>query len=177
MESAYIISPYSGKIEYYKDREFVRQNSKTLNEKRNQYNIGEQFPPEMEAKRKILYPVLRSYSRDPNNLVALVRDKLFINGELYIPLKSSGGSDIQSRGTQNDRDYSDGSPGNRRRARGVRLAQQPPSFESRNRLSGLSFVDENRAIGRADSYSSSKRPASSPAYDETEPKNTGRFRG
>ena len=169
--------PIVAKIERYKDREFVRQYSKTLNEKRNQYNIREQFPPEMEAKRKILYPVLRSYSRDPNNHVDLVRDKLFINGEFYIPPNSSGGSDIQRRGTQNDRDHSDGCPGNRSRARGVRLAQQPPSFESRNRFSSLSFADENRAISRADSYSSSKRPASSPTYDETEPKNTGRFRG
>ena len=111
--------PIVAKFERYKDREFVRHNSKTLNEKRNQYNIREQFPPEMEAKRKILYSVMRSYSRDPNNRVALVRDKLFINGELYNPPNSSGGSDIQSRGTQNDRDYSDGGPGNRRRARGV----------------------------------------------------------
>ena len=169
--------PIVAKFERYKDREFVRQNSKTLNGKRDQYNIREQFPPEMEAKRKILYPVMRSYSRDPNNCVALVRDKLFINGELYIPPNPVGGSDIQSRDTQNDRDYSNGGPGNRRRARGVRLAQQPPSFESRNRFSGLSFADENRDVGRADSYSSFKRPASSPAYDEIEPKKYGTISG
>ena len=81
-----------------------------------------------------------------------MRDKRFINGELYIPPNSVGGSDIQSRGTQNGRDYSDGGPGNRRRAM------------------VLSFADENRDVGRADSYSFIKRPASSPAYDETEPK-------
>ena len=47
--------PIVAKFERYKDREFIRQNSKILNEKRHQYNIREQFPLEIEAKRKLLY--------------------------------------------------------------------------------------------------------------------------
>ena len=59
-------------------------------------------------------------------------------------------------------------PGNRRRAMGVRIAQLP-SFESRNRYGPLSFGHENSDVSLSgiNSYKSSKRPASSPAYDET----------
>ena len=68
----------------YKDRKFIRQNSKTLNERKCAYYIREQFPPAIEATRKLLYPVMTQYSRGPSNRVALVRDKLYINGRLYV---------------------------------------------------------------------------------------------
>ena len=89
---------------------------------------------------------MRSYSRDPNNRVALVRDKLCINGELYIPPNSSE-TNVQSWDMQRARDSY---LGNRRRARGARLAQQP-TVESRNRFDPLSFVDISDA-GRINSY-------------------------
>ena len=76
--------PMVANFELYKDREFIRQNSKTLNERRCAYYIREQFPPAIEATRKPFYPVMRQYSRDPSNRVALVRDKLYINGRLYV---------------------------------------------------------------------------------------------
>ena len=161
--------PIVAKFERYKDREFIRQCSRDLNEKKNDYFIREQFPPEIRAKRKLLYPVMRTYARDPQNRVALVRDKLYINGQLYIPQESSGTS-VESRGTQQDTDRDmqqdrDSYRDNRRRARGVRLAQLPP-VELRNKYDPLSFVNGDDMGG---SYASkpSKRPASSPAYDET----------
>ena len=155
--------PIVAKFERYKDREFIRQNSKTLNERRCAYYIREQFPPAIEATRKLLYPVMRQYSRDPSNRVALVRDKLYINGRLYV-LPDSDEPKLPSRDTQ-QRDLSQG---NRRRARGVRLAQLP-SFESRNKFGPLAFPEDNSDINPnpENPYKSGKRPASSPAYDET----------
>ena len=156
--------PIVAKFERYKDREFIRQNSKSLNERRCGYYIREQFPPAIEATRKLLYPVMRQYSRDPANRVALVRDKLYINGRLYVP-PDSDEPNPQNRDTQQKRDLSQG---NRRRARGVRLAQLP-SFESRNRFGALAFMEDRSDINSTseNSYKSGKRPASSPAYDET----------
>lgn len=46
--------------------------------------VSEQFPPEVEARRKKLYPVLRRAKRDGKS-VSLVRDRLYIDGELYKP--------------------------------------------------------------------------------------------
>ena len=155
--------PIVAKFERYKDREIIRQNNKSLNERRCGYYNREQFPPAIEATRKLLYPVMRQYSRDPANRVALVRDKLYINGRLYGPLDSDE-PNPQSRDTQQKRDLSQG---NRRRARGVRLAQLP-SFESRNRFGALAFTDRSDINSNSENpYKSDKRPASSTAYDET----------
>ena len=37
----------------------------------------------MEAKRKLLYPIMRQMQQNPQNRVALVRDKLCVNDDLY----------------------------------------------------------------------------------------------
>ena len=156
--------PIVAKFERYKDREFIRQNSKALNEKRCPYYIREQFPPAIEAARKQLYPIMRQYSRDPANRVALVRDKLYINNRLYVPPDPSETS-TQRRDMVQQRDINQG---DRRLARGIRLAQLP-FFESRNRFGRLAFVEDNNdsSVNPGNSNRSSKRPASSPAYDET----------
>ena len=158
------LRPIVAKFERYKDREFIRQNSNSLNERRCGYYIREKFPPAIEATRKLLYPVIRQYSLDPANRVALVRDKLYINGRLYVP-PDSDEPNPQSRDTQQKRDLSQG---NRRRARGVRLAQLP-SFESRSRFGAFAFTEDRSDINSnsENPYKSGKRPASSPAYDET----------
>ncbi|MEW8548218.1 MAG: hypothetical protein AB2693_32340, partial [Candidatus Thiodiazotropha sp.] len=77
--------PIVARFERYRDRETIRYASKDLNLKQNGFSIREQFPPEMEEKRKRLYPVMRRYMQNSNNRVALVRDRLYINGEEYIP--------------------------------------------------------------------------------------------
>ena len=46
------------------------------------YGISEQFPPEIENKRKELYPIMRDAKREGKK-VKLVRDKLYINGKPY----------------------------------------------------------------------------------------------
>ena len=147
--------PIVAKFERYKDRELIRIAGKDLNEKKNGFSIREQFPPEIEAKRKLLYPVMRSYLKDPRNRVALVRDKLYINGKLYTaPVASESGGRTESIDAVkiNQRKY----------ARGVRLVERVP-IETRNAFEPLAFENEN------DSYNNikpGKRPASSPAHDE-----------
>ena len=133
----------------------IRIAGKDLNEKKNGFSIREQFPPEIEAKRKLLYPVMRSYLKDPRNRVALVRDKLYINGKLYTaPVASESGERTESIDAVkiNQRKY----------AKGVRLVERAP-IETRNAFEPLAFENEN------DSYNNiklGKRPASSPAHDE-----------
>lgn len=54
-----------------------------LNKQRTGFSIREHYPPEIEERRKVLYPVMRNFAKDERNRVALVRDKLYINGKLY----------------------------------------------------------------------------------------------
>ncbi|CAC5421652.1 unnamed protein product [Mytilus coruscus] len=60
--------------------------------KGTQYGIKEQFPQEIENRRRKLYPVMKEAKRGGNR-VALVRDKLFINNELYISEENAFTSD------------------------------------------------------------------------------------
>ena len=69
--------PIIAKFEKFKDREFVRSRAReTLRGKR--FGIREQFPREIEEKRKLLYPVAKE-ARQNKDKVRMIRDKLFIN--------------------------------------------------------------------------------------------------
>ena len=72
------------KFERFKDREEVKRlPPKTLIGK--PFAVREQFPKEIEDKRKILYGEMKKAKRNLENKVKLVRDKLFINNTEYIP--------------------------------------------------------------------------------------------
>ncbi|KAJ8315564.1 hypothetical protein KUTeg_007714, partial [Tegillarca granosa] len=66
---------------HFKHRELVRKSSSKLAGTR--FRISEQFPKEIESKRRELYPVMRK-ARDWNNRAFLKFDKLYINGKLYV---------------------------------------------------------------------------------------------
>ena len=117
--------PIVAKFERYRDRELVRNAGRELNDKNNGYNLREQFPPEIEARRKLLYPVMRSYQRDPKNRIALVRDKLYINGTLY-ESNITNNSDISQSRQQYGAEPLKSSARNRRFVRGVRLVERHP---------------------------------------------------
>ena len=51
----------------------------------SKFRVREQFPKEIEERRKMLYPAMYRLKANPNNRVSLVRDKLYVNGHLYIP--------------------------------------------------------------------------------------------
>ena len=75
--------PIVAKFEKYTDREFIRKEGIELNKLRKGFSVREQYPPEIEDRRRILYPAMRNYAKDERNRVALVRDKLYVNGELH----------------------------------------------------------------------------------------------
>lgn len=75
--------PIIARFEKYKDKEFVRLAApKCLAGKR--YGVREQFPSEIEEQRKLLYPIAKEYRQNKNNVVRLVRDKLYVNGREII---------------------------------------------------------------------------------------------
>lgn len=69
------------KFSYFKDREFIRKNA-ARKLKGSRIWVNEQFPPEIEEKRKRLYPVLRQAKKD-HKRASLIRDTLYIEGEKY----------------------------------------------------------------------------------------------
>ncbi|CAC5383296.1 unnamed protein product [Mytilus coruscus] len=65
-----------------KDKEIVLKNGFKLKE--TNFGVQEQFPQEIEQKRKTLYPVAKQARRD-NRKVLLVRNKLYIDSNLFKP--------------------------------------------------------------------------------------------
>lgn len=78
--------PIVVKFSFFKDREAVRRSGRLLAGTR--YGIHEQFPEEIEQRRKQLYPLLRQAKRDKKRAV-LVKDKLFVEGAEVRPSSST----------------------------------------------------------------------------------------
>ena len=72
--------PIIAKFERYKDKEYVRQLAPDVLTN-TQYGVREQFPYEIEEKRKKLYPLAKKARQDKDNKVRMVRDKLFVNDQ------------------------------------------------------------------------------------------------
>ncbi len=77
--------PIVAKFAYYKDRDLVRQTA-FEGLKGTRLFVNEQFPKEIEDRRKRLYPVRRTAYQAGGKTVLTV-DKLYINGQLYIHRK------------------------------------------------------------------------------------------
>ncbi|CAG2217088.1 unnamed protein product [Mytilus edulis] len=75
-------APIVARFLYHRDLEYVLGNATKL--KGRPYGIREQFPQEIEQKRKELYPVLKQ-AKQQNRQASLVRDRLYIDNQLYIP--------------------------------------------------------------------------------------------
>ncbi|CAC5423871.1 unnamed protein product [Mytilus coruscus] len=74
--------PILAKFISTKDKEIVLKNGFKL--KGTNFGVQEQFPKEIEQKRKTLYPVAKQARREKRK-VLLVRDKLYIDGKLFKP--------------------------------------------------------------------------------------------
>ncbi|KAL4223392.1 hypothetical protein ACF0H5_016863 [Mactra antiquata] len=59
----------------------------------------------MEQKRKLLYPVAKAARDKEQNSVKLVRDKLFINGQQYIPSNENTQQSTHGRSQQRYNTY------------------------------------------------------------------------
>ena len=79
--------PIVVKFERYTEREIVRKAGMELNSNPDtKMKVREQFPREIKERHKFLYPVMyRIKNKNPNARVNLVRDKLYVNGQLYSP--------------------------------------------------------------------------------------------
>ncbi|XP_071170846.1 uncharacterized protein [Mytilus edulis] len=81
--------PILAKFISTKDKEIVLKNGFKL--KGTHFGVQEQFPKEIEQKRKMLYPVAKQAKREKRK-VLLVRDNLYIDGNLYKPNMESSRS-------------------------------------------------------------------------------------
>ena len=67
--------------------------------------MKEQYPVEIEERRKLLYGEANAARQNTNNKVRLVRDKLYINGQQYIQgltkYQSSSNRDTRQNDTNN----------------------------------------------------------------------------
>ena len=77
-------SPIIAKFHRFKDSEKVRQSARdTLTG--TQHGVKEQFPIEVEAKQRTLYPIMKKGRENKENKVRMVRDRLFINDNEVAP--------------------------------------------------------------------------------------------
>ena len=80
------VKPIVAHFLYRKDLEFILKNGYRL--KGKFYSVNEQFPLEIEKRRKQLYPIFKQAKQEKKK-VKLVRDKLYINNCLYNPFQES----------------------------------------------------------------------------------------
>jgi hypothetical protein len=69
------------KCTYFKEREVIRTRAPRKLKGSNVW-VNETYPPEIEGRRKKLYPVIRQAKRD-GKLVRLVKDMLYIDGVVH----------------------------------------------------------------------------------------------
>lgn len=84
------IRPIVARFIYHKDLSHILEQATWL--KNTPYGVHQQFPKDVEDRRKKLYPVQKE-ARRQGKRVALIRDKLFIDGEQYIGENNSSQND------------------------------------------------------------------------------------
>jgi len=72
--------PIIAKLEHYKHKELIKSKGKEL--KGTNYGLNDQFPREINNRRKILYPIMKQH-RQNNKRANIIVDKLYIDGQLY----------------------------------------------------------------------------------------------
>ncbi|CAG2208866.1 unnamed protein product [Mytilus edulis] len=71
--------PIIARFLYFSDLDMIKRAGKNL--KGTHYGVNQQFPAEIEEKRRKLYPIMKA-ERKNNSKVVLIRDKLYVNDEL-----------------------------------------------------------------------------------------------
>jgi hypothetical protein len=74
--------PIVAKFVLHRDLQRVKESAYKL--KGKPFGINEQFPAEIEARRKVLYPVVRRLKQEGKR-PRLIRDRIYTNGKLYDP--------------------------------------------------------------------------------------------
>lgn len=74
--------PIVARFIHFNDLQYVLNNAYRL--RNTPYGIRQQFPREIEDRRRELYPIQKEAKRQGKR-VALIRDRLYIENELYVP--------------------------------------------------------------------------------------------
>lgn len=93
------------KFESRKDREMVLKSVPAKLRDKHEFNVNEQFPAEINNRRRELIPVMKEAKRHGKR-ATLKADKLYIDGRLYttqVPPQSSGRQPTQDRPMSRDR--------------------------------------------------------------------------
>lgn len=72
--------PIVAKFEHFKQKELVKSKGREL--KGTSFGMNDQFPKEINNRRKMLYPILKQH-RQKGKRASLVADKLYIDGQLF----------------------------------------------------------------------------------------------
>ncbi len=72
--------PIIVKFEHYKHKELVKKQGQEL--KGTHYGMNDQFPREIQERRKTLFPIRRKFIHEGKKAIIAV-DKLYIDGQLY----------------------------------------------------------------------------------------------
>ncbi|KAJ8317385.1 hypothetical protein KUTeg_005289 [Tegillarca granosa] len=75
---------------YVVDREIVRKQAPTVLKRteNKEFGVNEQYPKEINDRRKELYPYLKSAKRNGKR-ANLVLDKLYVDGKLFDPVEDA----------------------------------------------------------------------------------------
>ena len=74
--------PIIARFLYYSDLDKDKKAGRTL--RGTHFGGNEQFPPDIEERRRKLYPIMKEEKKKKSKVV-LNRDKLFVNNELVVP--------------------------------------------------------------------------------------------
>ena len=102
--------PIVCRFKSFKDREIVRKSATNL--KGTTFGVSEQFPKEINERRKLLWPYYKE-ARKQNKKALIKRDRLFIDGKEIKPLQS----DIAENTTRREFQSQGARPKTRRRNR------------------------------------------------------------
>ena len=80
------VRPIVVKFQDTRSKQIVKNSLRTVKLNNTPYNVSDQYPPEVQERRRSLIPVMEEARRE-NKTVVLVRDKLYINNRLYTPPK------------------------------------------------------------------------------------------
>ena len=72
--------PIVAKFEHFQDKLLVKGKGREL--KGTTFGLNEQYPREINERRKVLYPIMKEH-RSKNIRTSLIVDKLYINGQLF----------------------------------------------------------------------------------------------
>lgn len=72
--------PIIAKFEHFQQKVLVKSKGREL--KGTSFGMNDQFPKEINERRKVLYPIMKEH-RQKGKRTALVADKLYIDGQLF----------------------------------------------------------------------------------------------